>query len=227
VPAWPLPDLRNFVHYYGHIKRRKGGGVVGWGENEICHSRRAFRFDGIFNFRDEPTGMYLPLGCAFRRFYCDGYAVGKFEVGLMPGEQPFTLTRQQTVALVNHLLDLPIRVPNPYGEMKKCRLAEAGAALAYLYAVGTTCRDYDIPTHIQKWWVSDGPPLLFLEYGPGQKVTPLRRAIPVAMPEKHGLTLSYYNCCESFPIWGCGRTARRRPVRLYASGYGGKCWLCW
>ena len=223
VPTWPLPDLKNFVHYYGRIKRRKGGGVVGWGENEICDSRRAFRFDGTLNFRDAPTGVYLPLGCAFRRFTFDGYAVGKFEVGIASGKQPFVFTRQQTAALVTHFLELPIRVPSPSGETKIRRLSEAGAALAALYAVGTTRRDPAVLAQLQPWWVSDGPPLLFLEYELGQDISPPRGAIAVPIPEKHGLTIFHYSFThdgQSIPLWLLGHQADAtvpvaRTLRLY------------
>jgi hypothetical protein len=93
-PAWPSPEPEyEFVRSFGSIQTRGRGGLLGWvGENEICEADRVLRFDRLEPFYTEP---YRGLGfvrdrnpvhlrCAFRRFFFDGLAVGKFETGVYP-----------------------------------------------------------------------------------------------------------------------------------------------
>ena len=82
-PSWliPVPD-RDFIRSFGVIRRRPRGGLTGWlGESYVCEANHAIRFQGLEPFKDD-SGNLIKFRVAFKRFYFDGLAVGKFEVGI-------------------------------------------------------------------------------------------------------------------------------------------------
>ena len=78
APAFPLASLGEFLRLHGAIRFRQGGGVEEWsGEEVFSQANRALRF---------PTAISGSLirslfKCVFRRFYSDGEAVARIEVG--------------------------------------------------------------------------------------------------------------------------------------------------
>ena len=141
VPAWlaPLPD-RDFVRSFGALRRRPRGGLSGWlGESIICEANRAVRFQSIPPFEDQAGGK-LKFKIAFRRFYSDGLAVNKFEVGVAVwGFRNRQLSSDRSKELLYHLMDLPVVLPNPLQDDYRGRLWQIGHRLAELYATSSTC----------------------------------------------------------------------------------------
>ncbi len=87
-PLWPDPIAdKDFVRTVGAVRQRWRGGIPGWiGENKVCEAHQAIHFDGLRPYFDLESGLRVPFRLAYRRFYFDGLAVGKFEVGLFtPG----------------------------------------------------------------------------------------------------------------------------------------------
>jgi len=204
VPRWlePRPD-EEFLRYFGMIRLRKSGGLPGWvGENEICEANQALRFPRGLGSVPADQDRLIRLHCLYRRFYSDGYAVGKYEVGVGPltvqrnpaaedaGQfTPTGLTGEHISALTNLFLHTPVAIRNPQtGQPVEGEMGRAGKALAALYLAASG----DLPaTSAPDWWVVNGAPLLFLEHRDRQ---PLKLAQPrrtVELDEQYRLSLSY------------------------------------
>lgn len=142
TPGWPAPlPNEEFIRAAGAIQKRPSGGLSGWiAEDKYCDVRRALRLaanklprEGLPPFR---------LTIAFRRFYFDGVAVGKLEVG-------FSIENLKSALPLDSLLDaltrLPTRVPAPVPAPKpaaappaEVALLDAGNAFAKFYVRTTT-----------------------------------------------------------------------------------------
>lgn len=179
-PTWPSvsPDA-DFVRSFGSIRRRRLGGLPGWvGESAICEANRALRFSKFPRFTDSTSGLNVPLSLAFRRFYFDGVAVGKFEVGLTTDNKDTqTFTRKQTSEFIKHCLNLPVIVPAISGkavssetteQITSTVLGQAGKPLARFYAASSI--SHPPPIKLENWWVLPGTPLLFLVHKASERI---------------------------------------------------------
>ncbi len=204
IPRWlePRPD-EEFLRYFGMIRLRKSGGLPGWvGENEVCEANQALRFPRGLGSVPADQDWLIRLHCLYRRFYSDGYAIGKYEVGVGPltvrrnsaaedagqASSP-ALAGEHISALINLLLHTPVAIRNTEtGRPAEVELGRAGKALAALYLAASS----DLPVAAAPdWWVVNGAPLLFLEHRDRQ---PLKLAHPrrtVELDERYELTLSY------------------------------------
>ncbi|MFC1718223.1 hypothetical protein ACFL6S_31495 [Candidatus Poribacteria bacterium] len=138
--------------------------MKGWvGENLICEAKRAIRFDaGMPPYIDPKTDYRVPLRIVFRRLYFDGFAVGKYELGLaIPRGTDFSM--HQTEELFNHIFQIPITIPNPLGEPKHSQLWKAGKDLAELYLL-SSFHTTEMQRETEKFWVQNCSPLIMLVY---------------------------------------------------------------
>jgi hypothetical protein len=161
APAWPDPQPNiDFVRSFGGVRARRRGGVESWpGENIFCHSTKAIRF---------PT-LPVPGGprtrCALRRFWADGRALARIEVGFQINDPTNTsFTDETLIAAVTSILRLPVNVPNTDGTMLARKLLDAGRALANHYLVATTRKKNGKVLQIENWWLHPGSPLIIVEY---------------------------------------------------------------
>lgn len=178
-PTWPSvwPDV-DFVRSFGSIRKRKLGGVPGWvGESAICEATRALRFPRITHYKDAASGTSLALQLIFRRFFFDGLAVGKFEVGLSTDSLELSLNRNQTTDFLKHCLNLPVRVPalsekavvpSLARTAVETELGRAGKSLASFYAAASV--SHPPPAELLDWWVAPGTPLIFLIHDLYEKI---------------------------------------------------------
>ena len=167
VPGWPLPTPnQEFVRYFGCVRIRKTLGLIDWvGENEICVANQAIKFlkNPISLFSS--SNNQKKFGDIYRQLYYDGWAVGKFEVSLATKKRPgISLNQNDLSHLIDGFLTLPVQIRNPLKKGRDCHLARAGAALAKLYNVATLKSPISNAHSIEDWWVSNGSPMLFLEY---------------------------------------------------------------
>lgn len=163
-PGWPLPTPdEEFVRSYGPIRIRPRGGLSGWvGENEICEASRAVRLSRSLSITSRSPAATLPLRVAFRRFYSDGLAAGKFELALAtPYRKPLTVGKQDAKSFVERFLNLPVRISQANGSFIESSLAQSGEHLAQSYLSATTRNR--CPEELERWLVRTGPPLLFME----------------------------------------------------------------
>jgi hypothetical protein len=175
VPNWPSP-LRDeeFVRSAGMIRKRYGGGLQGWvGEELYCDARRAIRFvPDSLGGRDFSARR---VRIAFRRFYFDGTAVAKFEVGLAIEGSLDASDTNALNALLEKLLSLPVWIGRSKSKSPTCRLIESGKALAALYANSSNKHRSQGRAAWANWrqrptspLVVAGTPALFIEAPPWQ-----------------------------------------------------------
>lgn len=168
-PLWPDPIAdEEFIRSFGVIKQRWRGGLSGWiGENKVCEAHQAFHFNGLQPYRDTESRLRIPFRVAYRRFYFDGRAVGKFEIALvtpnLSKRYKGRISNRHIKELFQHFLSLPLIISDPMGEHQELKLYQAGKYLAKLYASSSS--DTFLIEHkcIQKWWVQGCKPILFLE----------------------------------------------------------------
>jgi hypothetical protein len=173
-PTWPVPSADcEFVRFFGTIRSRKNGGLKGWvGENQVCEAERALRFCRVPTFVDLESGLRVPIQVVFRRFFSEGLALGKFEVGIGTRyDDSVTLTREQTRSLIQHFLSLPVEIPGLSGEVVSCELGEAHKHLARLYVASSTSTSQINLIGSKNWWVKPGLPLLFLQFKAGEHIS--------------------------------------------------------
>jgi hypothetical protein len=190
VPNWPSPlQDEEFIRSAGMIRKRYSGGLQGWIAEELyCDARRSIRFvPGGHGSRDF-SGRRIRV--AFRRFYFDGTAVAKFEVGLAIEGKLDATDLGALTALLERLFSLPVRIGRSKSKSQDCRLIEAGKALAALYANSSSKH------RSHRWWMKRtqrpgnplivaGTPALFIEASPWQLDVALlpRKALEIPMKE--------------------------------------------
>ncbi|MEO9935463.1 hypothetical protein [Rhodopirellula bahusiensis] len=186
-PPWPIPDPgTDFVRNFGPIQNRPRGGVPGWlGEGDICNAKNAIRCDREVRLRHE-TQRFLRI--AFRRFYFDGLAVGKFEIGFASKRHLCGEVSANTIqATLSDILRLPVRIPLPGTGHVHGELASIGNELAGAYLLATTRVQY--PDAPRSALVRSGAPLLLIECNDRERIS-----LPFysrRIPEQHGIKLSH------------------------------------
>jgi hypothetical protein len=171
-PLWPAPLVgEDFVRSFGIVRRRYSGGLGGWiGEADVCDARRALRFEPPAPMSWPGSTDLVPIRIVFRRFYADGEALCKLEVGfaLAPpgGEAKFKVLPEQ---VLHYLLELPVRIPNPEGAERSYRLWQAGNPLAQLYRASSSRSG--APPAGADWQVQSGAPILLVECRSKERVT--------------------------------------------------------
>src|SRR5262249_6303776 len=68
-----------FVRSFGGAKQRPLKGIGFWGEDVICDAHRSIIFRSLPPLTLK-NGIQVPVRVAFRRLYCDGLTLGKFEL---------------------------------------------------------------------------------------------------------------------------------------------------
>ena len=157
VPSWPYPDhQKDFVRSFGPIRRRPLGGIPGWAqESRICEAHKSLRFAQIYN--SGPANFPFPFKCVFRRFYFDGLAVGKYEIGFVIKISIFNSKLLKKA--LQYLLSLPVKIEN---QKQYVPLGNAGKLLSEYYLKCTTSTSFD-NNKIANWWINNGSPILLIE----------------------------------------------------------------
>ncbi len=225
-PLWHMPEPDSeFVRFFGIIRERPAGGIIGWGsenENFVCEANRALTFQRSLSFVDRPAAYKLILRRAFERFFFDGTAVGKFEVGIATKTRTtVALPADHVKNVLQHFVKLPITIRNPLDKPITRELADAGDSLAKLYLIASS--PYQSKANVIDWHVQAGRPLLFMEYHDGENVALPNGARAVALPEAYGLRLHQYAMPyknRKLHMWLLGLSAqcdpeKARALRLY------------
>ena len=174
-PSWLVPAIdQDFVRSFGAIRKRPRGGLSGWlGESYICEAKRAIHFQYIKPFEGD-SGNPIKFKLVFRRFYFDGLAVGKFEIGIAAwgfkrrfwGFNSQALSSNKTKEFFSHILNLPVLIRDPLGEYQECSLKQAGELLAKLYAFSSTAKQVVLTENfsLEDWWVQTCKPIMLITY---------------------------------------------------------------
>ena len=158
-PGWPLPTPdQEFIHNYGAIRNRPRGGLVGWiGENQVCEADSSIRLRESLRLSSE-----IPLRVPFRRYFFDGLAVGKLELGVATKSRTtLTIKKDDLGILINKFLNLKVGIRLSGSEFAECKLGYAGKHLAQSYLTSTTGIIYQ--KELEMWLIRPGTPLLFLD----------------------------------------------------------------
>ncbi len=181
-PNWTSPTIeKNFVRFLGFVDKRPRGGLIGWGEDVFCWANHGIQY-GEAAFQ---SAAPLRKKGVFRRFYFDGLAVARFEVGIAVSGSPFDLDRAKTEELVNGFLSTELRVSDALGKRSATPLAGASQALRTLYYRATIRKKLVADNPLPDWSVDAGAPIVFVERLEREKVDiPYRsRAGPPLRPE--------------------------------------------
>jgi hypothetical protein len=225
-PAWPnAEEGKEFIRGHGAVRKRRRGGIDQWaGERLYCTTTRALRFDRWPRTFRLQTGAWLPLDCAFRRFFTDGQAMARVEVGVryrpdlthptLP-DLARALTDEEWSTVCPEVLKLPVRVRTPGGALARAPLSSAGPLLAKHYLSATTAHPEGQPGVSKAWWYTSGAALALVEYRPGELRLP-RYLRPVRSLEMAAIELSYQTAAkDKVGTWflGFGRDANPDIVR--------------
>jgi hypothetical protein len=195
-PEWPLPAVRPefpqnapFVRSFGQIKPRMLGGLAFWGEDLICEATRLVRWQKPNAYAFRSNKMVLPMELAFRRFFFDGSAVAKYELGIATtGRIPFRLSAEETLKFVRWFLDHPVSVPlfsKGRRENKRtgATVIRIPASLRRSYVLATTRSSWLAAHRPDDSWVSVGIPLMVMQFS-----SP-RESVAISTLQMRGVTL--------------------------------------
>ncbi len=164
-PSWPIPTPDNdFIRYSGTVRVRKCGGIKGWvGENEVCEADRFMRLSYCPKIKNIDGNGYFQTRIAFKRLFCDGNALGKFELGIATkSRSEINISKYIIKDLVDDCLNIPVSLRTSSGVYNKCILGHCAKYVTRLYNKATTAI-IDESVKEEDWIVSPGIPLLFLD----------------------------------------------------------------
>jgi hypothetical protein len=167
-PKWPDPDPNGeFRRFFGGICERPQGGLTGWvGEATVCEAKRAIRFCQRLLVLPIP-GDDVRVKVAYRRFWFDGLAVAKFDIGIsVVTRDPLSTDGPATLRLIRSLLDLQIRHPR-YSQEESLPLSKAGEIVRLLYALSIEPKNPKLPAEIPPW-IQIGSPVLIIAIEAGE-----------------------------------------------------------
>lgn len=206
------PIEYDFIRSFGVVRQRKLGPTTGWtGESLFCDLKNLVRFHRAppeVAFRDT-NGWTLKIRGAHRRFFTDGRAMGRFEVGFRlswaaPAGAEISVgpivPPEGVAQIVRFVMEAPMSIADHYttrdfgGAKKKpsrheLMLADLAPVLAraYLHASANQLPEDGKPSD-HSWWVKVGNPVLFVSFGPKEldrlpvsaNVLSMRRGAPAA-----------------------------------------------
>jgi hypothetical protein len=230
VPSWPAP-LRDeeFIRSTGIIRKRPKGGLQGWiAEEHYCDARQLMKLDS-----KSVAGVDLgwwKFRVAFRRFYFDGTAVAKFEIGFTTYKSFALLHDDALNDLLSALLSMPVRVGRQGKKPLNCPLIESGKAIATLYG---SASNRHRGTGSVRWsrfkqngvrsLVIAGTPAIFVEISPRDISTanlPAARRIATKDADLQLFYWRYRIGGRFFPVWAAvhpdyDKISEMRKLRLY------------
>jgi hypothetical protein len=191
-PPLEQPDTPieyDFIRSFGVVRRRKLGPTTGWtGESLFCDLKNLVRFHRTppeVALRDT-NGWTLKIRGAHRRFFTDGRAMGRFEVGFRlswaaPAGAEITVgpvvPPEGVAQIVRFVMEAPMSIADHYttrdfgGAKKKpgrheLMLADLAPVLAraYLHASANPLPEDGKPSD-HSWWVKVGNPVMFVSFG--------------------------------------------------------------
>ncbi|USQ98435.1 hypothetical protein [Caulobacter sp. RL271] len=217
-PGWPAPEAdREFLRAFGAVRNRPSGGLNGWlGEALICEVDRGLRFVGVL-----PQALLAgrdgwSLRVVYRRFYADGLAMGKFEVGFDVRPTGPQKRSPDLADLVAAILNLNVAI----GRGANRALGAAGADLARAYARATTPHGQHLDQ--AERFVLAGKPCVVIEHSGRPLLIPAkaRTSQAVAWGQPDVVFWHQRQFGVDVPVWLLARFAtlerdKSRRLRLY------------
>lgn len=200
-PHWSAPDTESdFVRAFGGVAVRPRGGASIGGDQHRCEARWAVRL--------ERPGLGRNRRCAFRRFYADGKALAKFEIGIARDvvTGPVAAIRE-----IDAVLEQLAAVPK--SETSARPLGELGPVLARRYLHVSTAHGF---TDSKPWWVHAGTPVMLVMYRKEDQLELPAELTPVrASQGDHSVTVAHW--WQRFrgklrPVWFLGYQPNDYPL---------------
>lgn len=190
-PSWPVPRHTEHLRSAGGIRKRIRTGLKNWiGESQYCAADHALKFSS--DRAQFSLGNGASLQACFRRFFFDGQAAGKFEVGfrVTSSNGSLAIGRKDFDGLLNTLFTHPVRIPGQNSD-RTLPLIRAGKALAALYQSSSSAGPAGGQPSLHKHLVKAGAPLLFVEIGNGESVAHRFRAAHIAGLDNSKVSLAH------------------------------------
>jgi hypothetical protein len=169
LPAWPLArEWSEFVRSFGQVRKGRGG-IAEWpSDQHYCEAKRALRVNPALTRQGLSTrSQRLDVNCIFRRFFSDGIAVCRVEVGFrtyVTGLVP-ALDGNSLLELIESFLEIKASVPSRNGLPRDCELLDSARLLAAHYLAANTRRIPGETIRTEPYWFQAGEPLLLVEFG--------------------------------------------------------------
>ncbi len=219
VPSWPLPRPgRDFVRNFGMVRtRRKGVPSPQFLCDDYYYSSAAsaIKLFDISKRNFGSTRVSVELECAFRRFFSNGAAVGRVEIGFNALSYRM-LTGDESLELLNECLCLPTMVKQHFDEPRRRALHFQGKALAKLYLFSTTKTSAISSGLLNNIHVSACEPIILLEYDVDEIAKAMPSGCKIIDPETvGGISVAYtkfVSSGKSTGIWLLGSDVSKRDV---------------
>ena len=221
VPSWPTP-LRDeeFVRSTGIVRKRPTGGLSGWiAEESYCDARQSLKLDPKLTTQ---TLTRWKLRIAFRRFYFDGTAVAKFEIGFI-NRRGHELNQGDMNELLAELLTIPVRIAGAGAQARVCRLIDAGRSLAAAYERASSQHEQGLLGYFRQKmtnnesYVLAGTPAIFIECSSYSELKLPHPSHEIKTKDDF-LGLFYSRVMlegRAFPVWTATCPAFRFPSYVY------------
>lgn len=206
IPGWPNPQVDvEFVRAFGAVRERRHGGLSPWvGEGYYANAARALRFPpGFGRWPLIGKANTARLQCVFRRYFSDGGAVARVEVGFGPRNEelePEALDGPGLIELIAGCLAVPVRVPMPGGERAAAELIGAGRPIAKHLLRSTTINAGGKP---EGWWLRALRPTAIVVYRSGE-VLDLPQTVTTVPLQPGGPSIHHTVLARggiSVPVW--------------------------
>ena len=169
LPDWPEPGTSigqtQFVHHFGKATERIREPDAAWpDETAYCYAKRGLRFVRLETQHAGFPGRRLRPRCAFRRLFCDGQAVVRVEIGIVPeprADKKIFLQIEEILSVIRSMTELPTTVPRMSKTVKPQKLILQGKYLAGLYAHASMSESVD--HSLGQLLVEAGTPLVLVE----------------------------------------------------------------
>jgi hypothetical protein len=207
IPGWPNPQVDvEFVRAVGAVRERRHGGLSPWvGEGYYANAARALRFlPGFAGWPPIGQANAARLPCVFRRYFSDGGAVARVEVGFGPRNEKLDLEGlggSELVDLIAGCLAVPVRVPMPAGEWAAAELIGAGRPIARHLLRSTTTNNSGGDS--EGWWLRALRPTAIVAYE-SSEVSDLPATVTTVPMEPGGPSIHHAVLARggiSVPVW--------------------------
>jgi len=188
-PSWPSPNRGEFVRAMGGVRPRSRGGSRNWGDRIYCNAERALLFEPPGGRQHISSGTVAFL-CEFRRYFSDGDASARLEVGFtcrFSKDVKMPLEDRDVEDVIRGVLATEVAVN--VGRRAIAPLSDAGPLLARFVQRSTTKSSPAVQS--DSWWVQSGDPILLVEYSMRQVAShPGRRRLEAPDLAEAGIDVS-------------------------------------
>ncbi|MDO9069595.1 MAG: hypothetical protein Q7W05_14230 [Deltaproteobacteria bacterium] len=167
TPYWPNPETGDFFRFGGPVLRRGKGGIKNWmAESKIAHVDNAIRIEE-HNRPKSNVPQEFRIRCCFRRFFFDGFATGKFEIGFIANLLDSHRSKILYRNVIREVYMSRVSVRTSQKSRKSANLINAGDLFAELFWHASSPTIHQAQGMVPGDVLS-GHPVMFIEIDPGE-----------------------------------------------------------